>query len=57
MTVRTQYWRDIAIVVSLKALALGLLYLWFFAPADHAEPGASATFRHLAAPASETAHD
>jgi type II secretory pathway component PulM len=57
---RARYWRDIAMVVSLKALALGVLYLLFFTPSSRIEPDAAAMFQHLAAPAAataETAHD
>ena len=50
---RARYWREIAAVIAVKALALGVLYLWFFAPASQLQPTSAQVFQHVA----EQAHD
>lgn len=55
------YWRDIAAVLSLKAFALCLIYLFCFASGDGLDPSAGAMFQHFASPVAsgnlESAHD
>jgi hypothetical protein len=51
---RARYWRDIAAVLSLKAFAFGLIYLFCFAPTDGLDPSAATMFRHFISPAASS---
>jgi hypothetical protein len=49
------YWRDISAILGLKALAIGLIYLLFFASPGGAGTNPSAVFQHLIAPPASSA--
>jgi hypothetical protein len=44
---RARYWRDIVVVLCLKAAGLGLLYFLFFAPANRPTVTQQAVAGHL----------
>ena len=46
----TRYWRDISAILGLKALAIGLIYILFFAGADGSLATPAAVFQHLFSP-------
>ncbi len=47
------YWRDISAILGLKAVAIGLIYLLFFAGGAGTNP--AAVFQHLIAPSGANA--
>jgi len=51
----TGYWRDVRAILGLKALAIGLIYLLFFAGPGGTGTDAAAVFQHLVAPGSASA--
>lgn len=49
------YWRDISAILGLKALAIGLIYLLFFASPGSAGVNPAAVYQHLMAPGGASA--